>query len=435
MTKNPGGMEFRPGRPLRLPPPPDRLPATPVRLWCHGPPEIGVGQTVEQGQPLTATGRSSGICPISGTVSDVCLVASHPTDGASGFYVTIKPAGHDMPTTLAVEPPQSRTVDDWLSVLGRMCPWGSCDGHVGLTAQLEASRDRRPDTLICVGLDEYPPYPVCSSLMMSFSDDVVLGTLIISDVVGAKNAMLLSSKHPRVLASLKPSCRNFQMRLVTRDDVYPSADPTLVVWSHPQGRHRLPVGANPVQHVGMALIHPWTAVCVARWFTRRQFDLVRPIMIGWTRPAVSMTHCYALVGQPLSCLGPRIAEAIDRGDRMIMGHPMANKLACVADDRGLPVVLENQLLVTVLGAITEPQPKPCISCGWCVEICPTGLRPNRLWELCDHRRGESYLTKQLAWCIDCGLCSHVCPSSLPLVQTFRQTKAIESQRQKPTTSA
>jgi len=86
------------------------------------------------------------------------------------------------------------------------------------------------------------------------------------------------------------------------------------------------------------------------------------------------------------------------------------------------VVPGDELLVTLLGPAmpVEHKPEPCISCGWCAQVCPTRLRPADLFNLCRRGGPADVLLNQLTWCIDCGLCTHVCPSSLPLAQTFRQ---------------
>lgn len=425
MDLNLGGMQFRPGRPILLPPPPADLPAQPIRLECAGRPQVDVGQIVSKGQQLAALPTSESSSTL-GCVSSVDGTVSHidarvPRHG-DWFDITIQPNGERMSATLDIAPPDHRTVESWLTTRQMMCPWAVRDGNVGLFAQIAAVPIRTPDTLICIGLDHYPPYPVRSSLLMSFPDDVVLGTQIIADVVGAKQVMMLASKNPRVLSLIKPSCRNFQLQLITSENVYPYADPTLVVRAHTHDHRRLSVGVNPVANAGVVLISPWTAIRVARWFTRRRFDLARPMMVGWTRAKTSMTPIYALAGQPLSSLNSKLAQALNGGETVIQGNPMADRPVerlLTTEGKALdPVVPQGELLLTVLETVQRPHPEQCISCGWCVEICPTALRPNRMYELLEDRRPSEFVKTQLAWCIECGLCSHVCPSSIPLAQTF-----------------
>ncbi len=416
-------MEFRASRPIRVGQPPEQIEAHPVRQWCERKPVVAAGQPVRQGQPLViadAGGRGC-VSQVTGTVRQVTPAQGGDADGGAG-WVTIDPSGEHIDTQLVLAPPRDRTLDDWFGVLDQVGPWGGRDGGVGLSAQLRAARQKPPQWVVCMGLDTFPPYPVRSSLLRSFPDDVVLGTLILADVVGARQSLMLASQHPSVLSKLRVSCKNFNLPLIAQPSVYPCADPTLVVWSHVPGRRRLTVGANPVGEVGVMLIDPWTAIRVARWFTHYKLDLARPMMVAWPRSGTPMTVRYALVGQPLGSLDDQLATVLKAGGPVIFGNPMADRLVSAAcgSDSGELVVPGDELLVTVIDRLDEPQPEPCISCGWCVDVCPTGLRPNQMFELCGKAGAGPALNKQLSWCIDCGLCSHVCPSSLPLAQSFRR---------------
>ncbi len=435
MNRAIGGMQFTPGRPIRLPSPPDTLQAQPIQVVCPNQPVIAVGQTVSRGQLIANREPSdTAACtsPVAGVVREVIPVGGGGESGGSQseaqqWVVRIEPDQENVPTAMDLDPPRERRIDHWLDVMRGMGRWAVRDGGVGLEPQLRAAHEHKPDTLICVGLDSYPPFPVRSSLVVSFPDDMVFGTMILADLVEAQRVIILASRSSTVVPRIRQSCRNFQVRLVTWDNVYPCADPTLVVSAHTPGGRRLRVGANPVRDVGVMLINPWTAIRIARWFTLRRFDIVRPMMIGWPGPDDPMTACYAIPGQPLSSLDARLGDAMNAGDRIVLGNPMADRTLTAQTGQGgqqiEPVVSDHEMLITIMRRVTPVVPEPCISCGWCVDTCPTGLRPNRLYELCQEDPENRYLHQQLQWCIDCGLCSHTCPSSLPLAQTFRQTVA------------
>ena len=433
-------MEFRAGRPLVLPEPPQSIPAHPIVVQCPRAPIVSVGQPVDQGHLLVEPDEADGcacLSPIAGVVGRITPVeacratgrgaANSGSRNGASHLVTIDPGTDEVPAQMTFAPPRGRTLDDWVDVMRTMPPWAVDDGYVGLTAQVGAAKQRKPDRLICVGFDPYPPYPVHSSLLMSFSDDIVLGTLILADVFSLKEVVLLASKSQRVLSKVRPSCRNFQLQLTTVDNTYPCADPTLVVWAHTPEHRRLAVGLNPVREAGVVLVNPWTAIQTARWYTRGAFDLVRPMMIGWPRRGADMTACYAFAGQPISSLNPRLANSLAGRDTVILGNPMADDPVCSSEAGGAgqqgagPWVPQDELLITVLEALRQPESAPCVSCGWCVDICPTGLRPDSLFELCRTGRDNPQRDEQLRWCIHCGLCSHVCPSALPLSLTFRET--------------
>ena len=73
--------------------------------------------------------------------------------------------------------------------------------------------------------------------------------------------------------------------------------------------------------------------------------------------------------------------------------------------------------------------RECINCGFCIEVCPRQLNPQRLyWYRQDM---DKLLGNRLNDCIECGVCDRVCPSELPLCDTFTASKA-QHRRQEAT---
>ncbi len=70
--------------------------------------------------------------------------------------------------------------------------------------------------------------------------------------------------------------------------------------------------------------------------------------------------------------------------------------------------------------IAEQQ--PCIRCSACVDSCPVGINPIRLFEGLEVKDGFQELRPELQRCLECGICSSVCPSRIPLLQRFRQER-------------
>ncbi|MBI4335040.1 MAG: 4Fe-4S dicluster domain-containing protein [Candidatus Omnitrophica bacterium] len=65
--------------------------------------------------------------------------------------------------------------------------------------------------------------------------------------------------------------------------------------------------------------------------------------------------------------------------------------------------------------------RPCISCGFCEEVCPVRIIPHLLSKYV--KRGvidETLMNYKIFNCIECGLCSFVCPSKIPLLQHMKE---------------
>jgi electron transport complex protein RnfC len=100
-------------------------------------------------------------------------------------------------------------------------------------------------------------------------------------------------------------------------------------------------------------------------------------------------------------------------------------------------ILTSTESVAIRPTVATELPSACLACGWCVDVCPTGLTPLRLMELAqrvpvgadvvrpsNETSGtaeavpllRSRAARESLHCIGCGLCSYVCPTRLPLTQ-------------------
>jgi Na(+)-translocating NADH:ubiquinone oxidoreductase A subunit len=64
--------------------------------------------------------------------------------------------------------------------------------------------------------------------------------------------------------------------------------------------------------------------------------------------------------------------------------------------------------------------RPCISCGFCEEVCPVRIIPHLLAKYV--QRGfidETIMNYGIFNCIECGLCNYVCPSKIHLVKILK----------------
>ena len=60
----------------------------------------------------------------------------------------------------------------------------------------------------------------------------------------------------------------------------------------------------------------------------------------------------------------------------------------------------------------------CIGCGRCVEACPSGLNPHKLYQCITTNHSQKAISLGLHSCIGCSSCSYICPSRLDLAHTI-----------------
>ena len=70
------------------------------------------------------------------------------------------------------------------------------------------------------------------------------------------------------------------------------------------------------------------------------------------------------------------------------------------------------------------EPRPCISCNFCEEVCPAGIMPHLLHKYLYSNLIEDVERGRIDLCIECGLCSFVCPSKIDLKNEFVDAKEL-----------
>lgn len=67
--------------------------------------------------------------------------------------------------------------------------------------------------------------------------------------------------------------------------------------------------------------------------------------------------------------------------------------------------------------------RPCISCGFCEQVCPAQIVPHLLHKYSSRSIiGEHLLALRIFDCVDCNLCSYVCPCKIPVGIHVKQGK-------------
>lgn len=71
------------------------------------------------------------------------------------------------------------------------------------------------------------------------------------------------------------------------------------------------------------------------------------------------------------------------------------------------------------------EPRPCIFCGFCEQVCPFGIIPHLLYRYISAERIEEDLESlRLFRCNQCKLCTYVCPSKIPLADYLKQGQEL-----------
>ena len=68
--------------------------------------------------------------------------------------------------------------------------------------------------------------------------------------------------------------------------------------------------------------------------------------------------------------------------------------------------------------------RACISCGYCIDVCPVKLLPNLLMKKAILNDAEELQKLSINDCVDCGLCTFVCPSKIEVLEHINKGREM-----------
>ncbi len=284
---------------------------------------------------------------------------------------------------------------------------------------LRAARARGVRHFIINGIDAEPGLTARRRLLLEFGDRIVAGAAALVSLLEVRRSTLVVDRQQRdLIAKLSAAARGMPVKVVPLRNKYPQAEPLLLVKSVlgrevPFGQTLLDAGVVVLDVATVLAVHD--AVTGGRPMTHRVVSVTGD---GAVRPGD-----YSIaVGTSLAHIVDQVGFAAPLA-RLIVGGPMSGhavgRLDLVTTRRTHAITL---LTARRLPAGGAREPRSCVRCGWCVDDCPVGLDPAKLYHLAEQEGDARARALRPAACIDCGVCSYVCPSQLPLADGIARLK-------------
>ena len=184
-----------------------------------------------------------------------------------------------------------------------------------------------------------------------------------------------------------------------------------------QGRYPMEIRAfrsfkNAAFIAGAAsLLHLYRAVTEGRAQTT-SFVTVAGNCVGTPR------NYEVTIGTPVSVLLERCG-LIQSPSIIVEGGAMRG---IALDDPDHTAIRPSTSSILVFHVDRQEQLYSCIGCGRCIEACPSGLNPQKLYRCVTTNHKQTALSLGIQNCIGCASCSYICPSRLDLAHNIVQAK-------------
>lgn len=282
-------------------------------------------------------------------------------------------------------------------------------------------QDRKVEYLVINGA-ECEPYLTCDyRLMLEKADEVLEGIMAAAKAVQPEKIIV------GVELNKKDAIEHLEKRAAELG--YPIIIQPLKM-KYPQGDEKqllkacinreIPSGKLPLD-IGAVVCNLGTAYAI--------YEAVKYHKPLFERVITISGECINETKNVIAPIGTKFSDLIayaggikDGLTELVSGGPMMG--FGVSDDQ-TPMVKGSSGLLALPATIDDSKSFPCVSCGKCVQHCPMGLQPNKMFRLIKHGRYQEAMNEySLMDCKECGCCAYTCPSQIPLVQGFKLGKKM-----------
>ncbi|MGM0409657.1 MAG: electron transport complex subunit RsxC [Bacillota bacterium] len=280
--------------------------------------------------------------------------------------------------------------------------------------KLSVPDDKEVDYFVLNGAECEPYLTVDHRMMIERPNSVLNGMKIMMKAVDVKKGFIgIEENKPDAIEAMKK---------VVDDEEY--IEVKVFETKYPQGGEKMmikaaldrevPAGGLPLD-VGVVVNNVTTAVAVS--------DAVKKGLPLINR-SVTVTGSGIENPQNFICrIGTRIEDLIEQAGgfkdevgKIVVGGPMTGS---AQHSLKTPIVKGSSgILVLPPEEVNHFDPKPCIRCARCVDVCPMSLVPVKLSNFAEHSMYERMEDFNIENCIKCGSCSYICPSNRPLLQNI-----------------
>ena len=284
--------------------------------------------------------------------------------------------------------------------------------------KLNPPSDTKVDTLLLNGAECEPYLNSDNRLMLENPDSIVKGVKIIQKILGVSKAIIgIEENKPEAIEKMKKAAKNTGIEVVPLHTKYPQGGEKQLIKA--LTNREVPSGKLP-SAVGVVVQNTGTAAAIYEGVVNG-VPLIEKIVTVSGKAIKESKNVRVAIGTPFSAILDFCGVERDKIDKLVVGGPMMG-IAQFSEET--PVVKGTSGVLALTTEETNPyDPRPCISCGKCVTVCPMGLSPLMFAKIATYEQWENLNQYSLMDCIECGSCSYTCPANRPLTESIKIGKS------------
>lgn len=289
--------------------------------------------------------------------------------------------------------------------------------------KLKVKKDQKLDCLIVNGVECEPYLTADHRLMLEKAEEILVGVRILMHALHVKRAIIgiENNKKDAIEIFKKLTSEGSGIRIAALQVKYPQGGEKQLVRA--LLKREVPKNGLPLD-VGV-VVHNVGTVFAIYQAVQHNRPLMERVVTVTGKKLEHPSNFWVKIGTPVSDLIDAVGGLPEDTRKIVSGGPMMGKALKNTD---VPITKGTSgILIISEEEADRGEPKNCIRCGECVDVCPMGLEPHLLMNLSEKGMYKKAGQEDILTCIECGSCSYVCPSHRPLLDYIRFGKSIVKQ--------
>ena len=404
----------------RLPLPSELIVSMSQHLGAPATPLKKKGDTVRKGEVIGSASSyvSADVhSPADGVVTDIRKV--RVASGAVADAIVIKCDEEQSDPFTESYDWRSESPEELLKLIRSMGIVGMGGATFPTDVKLTVPMGKKVDALVINGVECEPYLTSDYRLMLERPDEMLEGVMAAAKILSPDRIIIGIEANKLDAAELleqKIASNGYSITVQRLQMKYPQGDEKQLLKAT-IGRE-VPSGKLPLD-VGAVVCNASTAYAIyeAVRFHKPLFERICTIS---GESVNNPKNVIAPIGTKFSDLIAYAGGAKEDLVSLIGGGPM---MGFAVADPDTPMV-KGSGGVLMLPKMIEDVSFPCVLCGKCVQHCPMGLQPNKMFRNIKYGNYQAAMDLGLMDCKECGCCVYTCPSHLPLVQGFKLGKKL-----------